>query len=75
MSIRSVRASRSATIIGAGGNSRQRDCPITTTAWRIASDTWRERMLVSEAGKWSHALRIAMTSKEKVEIAAPILID
>jgi hypothetical protein len=30
---------------------------------------------VSEAGKWSLALRIAMTSKEKVEIAAPILIE
>jgi len=27
------------------------------------------------AGKWSLALRIAMTSKEKVEIAAPILIE
>jgi len=27
MSIRSMRASRSAAIIGAGGNSRQRDCP------------------------------------------------
>ena len=49
--------------------------PITTTAERIASDTWRARMLVSEAGKWSLALRIAMTSKEKVEIAAPILIE
>jgi hypothetical protein len=42
--------------------------PITTTAERIASDTWRARMLVSVAGKWSLALRIAMTSKEKVEI-------
>ena len=49
--------------------------PITTTAERIASDTWRARMLVSMAGKWSLALRIAMTSKEKVEIAAPILIE
>jgi copper(I)-binding protein len=49
--------------------------PITTTAERIASDTWLARMLVSEAGKWSLALRIAMTSKEKVEIAAPILIE
>jgi len=49
--------------------------PITTTAERIASDTWRGRMLVSMAGKWSLALRIAMTSKEKVEIAAPILIE
>ena len=49
--------------------------PITTTAERIASDTWRARMLVSMADKWSLALRIAMTSKEKVEIAAPILIE
>jgi copper(I)-binding protein len=49
--------------------------PITTTAERVARDTWRARMLVSEAGKWSLALRIAMTSKEKVEIAAPILIE
>lgn len=49
--------------------------PITTTAERIAGDTWRARMHVSEVGKWSLALRIAMTSKEKVEIAAPILIE
>jgi periplasmic copper chaperone A len=49
--------------------------PITTTAERIASDIWRARMLVLEAGKWSLALRIAMTSKEQIEIAAPILIE
>jgi periplasmic copper chaperone A len=49
--------------------------PITTTAERIASDTWRARMPVVEAGKWRLALRIAMTSKEKIEIAAPILIE
>jgi len=49
--------------------------PITTIAERSASDTWRARMLVSEAGEWSLALRIEMTSKEKVEIVAPILIE
>jgi copper(I)-binding protein len=48
--------------------------PVTTIAERIASDTWHARMLVPEAGKWRLALCIAMT-KEKVEIAAPILIE
>src|ERR1700752_1391877 len=56
-------------------NSESGIVPITTTAERIASDTWRAQMHVSEAGKWSLALLIAMTSNEKVEIAAPILIE
>ena len=49
--------------------------PITTTAERIANDTWRARMFVSTAGRWSLSLRIAVTPNENVEIAAPILIE
>ena len=49
--------------------------PIFTSAERIASDTWRAQMVVSEAGRWDLALQIAMTAEDKIEIAAPILIE
>ena len=42
---------------------------------RIATDTWRARMSVSEAGRWNLALGIAMKPNETIEIAAPILIE
>ena len=49
--------------------------PITISAERIASDTWRARMLVSEAGQWNLALGIAVTPSEEIEIAAPVLVQ
>lgn len=49
--------------------------PISTSAERIASDTWRAHVVVSRAGKWKLALRIAMTADDTIEIAAPILIE
>ena len=49
--------------------------PTATAAEQIATDTWRARMSVSEAGRWNLALRIAMKPKETVEITAPILIE
>lgn len=49
--------------------------PITVSAERVASDTWRARMFVSEGGKLTLALEIALTSREQIEVAAPILIE
>ena len=48
---------------------------ITTSAVRIASDTWSAWMLVSEAGKWNLALGIAVTPSEEIDIAAPVLVQ
>jgi periplasmic copper chaperone A len=61
----------SVTLTGPNG----RSAPITTSAERISSDTWRARMFVPAPGKWALAVHIAMTAKEKIEIAAPILIE
>lgn len=44
-------------------------------AERIATDTWRAQMFVSEAGRWNLTLRIAITPKERIEITAPILVE
>ena len=49
--------------------------PISTSAERITSDTWRAQMVFSEAGRWDLALQIAMIAGDKIEIAAPILIE
>ena len=52
-----------------------RIAPITGSAERITSDSWRTRFFVSEAGKWTLALRIGLTVGERIELAAPILIE
>ena len=44
-------------------------------AERIATDTWRAHLFVSEAGRWDLTLRIAMTPKDRIEIRAPILVE
>jgi len=44
-------------------------------AERIATDTWRTHLFVSEAGRWDLTLRIAMTPKDRIEIRAPILVE
>ena len=45
------------------------------TAERIATDTWRAQLFVSEAGRWNLTLRIAVTTKERIEMTAPILVE
>jgi hypothetical protein len=52
-----------------------RIAPITASAEPIAGDTWRARSFVSGVGKWNLALGIAVTANEKIEVAAPILIE
>jgi hypothetical protein len=44
-------------------------------AERIAIDTWRARMFVSEAGRWNLTLRIVTTPKGRIDITAPILVE
>jgi copper(I)-binding protein len=52
-----------------------RIAPIAASAERVAVDTWRAWMSVSEAGKWDLALGITATSKETIDIAASILLE
>jgi copper(I)-binding protein len=56
-------------------NPDSRIAPITASAEPIAGDTWRARLFVSGVGKWNLALGIAVTANEKIEVAAPILIE
>jgi len=48
---------------------------LSAAAERIATDTWRAQLFVSEAGRWDLTLRIAMTPKDRIEIRAPILVE
>jgi hypothetical protein len=49
--------------------------PVTAKADRISSDKWRVRMPAATAGKWSLALGIDIAANDRVELAAPILIE
>ncbi|WP_271615232.1 copper chaperone PCu(A)C [Bradyrhizobium sp. CCBAU 51627] len=49
--------------------------PITASATRIAADKWRVSMTTAVSGKWSLALGIDMKKDDRIDIAAPILIE
>jgi hypothetical protein len=49
--------------------------PVTVSAERISDDKWRARMPTAAAGKWSLALGINVTSTDRIDIAAPVLIE
>jgi copper(I)-binding protein len=49
--------------------------PVTASAMRIAADKWRVSMTTAASGKWSLALGIDMKKDDRIDIAAPILID
>ncbi|MBR0835978.1 copper chaperone PCu(A)C [Bradyrhizobium manausense] len=49
--------------------------PVTASATRIAADKWRVSMTTAASGKWSLALGIDMKKDDRVDIAAPILIE
>ena len=49
--------------------------PLTVKAVRIAGDKWRARLPAAEAGKWSLALGIELATNDRIDIAAPILIE
>ncbi|MDN5000495.1 hypothetical protein ACFQZO_06325 [Bradyrhizobium sp. GCM10027634] len=49
--------------------------PVTASATRIAADKWRVSMITAVSGKWSLALGIDMKKDDRIDIAAPILIE
>jgi copper(I)-binding protein len=49
--------------------------PVTATAERVAADSWRVRLTAAASGKWSLSLGIDMAKDDRVDIAAPILIE
>jgi len=49
--------------------------PVTATAERVAADSWRVRMTAAASGKWSLSLGIDLAKDDRVDIAAPILIE
>lgn len=49
--------------------------PVTASATRIAADKWRVAMTTVASGKWSLALGIDMKKDDRIDIAAPILIE
>jgi len=49
--------------------------PVTATAERVAADSWRVRLTAAAIGKWSLSLGIDMAKDDRVDIAAPILIE
>ena len=49
--------------------------PVTASATRIAGDKWRVSMTTAASGKWSLALGIDMKKDDRIDIAAPILIE
>jgi hypothetical protein len=48
---------------------------LTAPAERIAADGWRVGITGAVSGKWSLALGIDMKKDDRIEIAAPMLIE
>jgi len=49
--------------------------PVTAEAERVANDKWQVRLPADVPGKWSLALGIKVATNDRVDIAAPILIE
>jgi periplasmic copper chaperone A len=49
--------------------------PVSATAERVAADSWRVRLTAAASGKWSLSLGIDLAKDDRVDIAAPILIE
>jgi copper(I)-binding protein len=49
--------------------------PVTAAAERVAVDSWRVRLTAAVSGKWSLSLGIDLAKDDRVDIAAPILIE
>jgi copper(I)-binding protein len=56
-------------------NSAKGIAPVTATAERISADSWRVRMTAVSDGTWSLSLGIDMRKSDRIDIAAPILIE
>lgn len=48
---------------------------VAAIAERLSSDTWKVRMTAATDGKWSLALGIDMGPGDRIDVAAPILIE
>lgn len=49
--------------------------PVTAAAERVTADSWRVRLTAAASGKWSLSLGIDLAEDDRVDIAAPILIE
>jgi hypothetical protein len=49
--------------------------PVTARAERVSHDKWHARMPALAEGKWSLAVGIEMGAHDRVDIAAPVLIE
>lgn len=49
--------------------------PVTATAERVSPDTWHVRMTAASSGKWSLSLGIDMKKDDRIDIAAPVLVE
>jgi copper(I)-binding protein len=49
--------------------------PVSAAAERVAADSWRVRLTAAATGKWSLSLGIDLAKDDRVDIAAPILIE
>ncbi|WP_298252968.1 copper chaperone PCu(A)C [Bradyrhizobium sp.] len=49
--------------------------PVTGKAERVGAYTWRVRMTAGSSGKWSLSLGIDMKTDDRIDVAAPILIE
>jgi copper(I)-binding protein len=56
-------------------NPEREIAPVTARAVRVSNDKWRARMPALAEGKWSLALGIEIRANDRVDIAAPILIE
>jgi periplasmic copper chaperone A len=56
-------------------NPEQNIAPVTAVAERVAPDSWRVHMAAAASGKWSLSLGIDMKKDDRIDIAAPILIE
>lgn len=56
-------------------NPDKKIAPVTAAAERVAADSWRVRLTAAESGKWSLSLGIDIAKNDRVDIAAPILIE
>lgn len=56
-------------------NPEQHMAPVTAVAERVTPDSWHVEMTAAASGKWSLSLGIDMKKDDRIDIAAPILIE
>lgn len=56
-------------------NPDQGIAPVSAQAERVGADKWRVRVMAAAAGKWSLSLGIDVKRDDRIDIAAPIVIE